>query len=432
MFIRNCWQRGLIALMIAAAMTPGQGRGQGRAVRPRAGRPPQAKTRLPQTYDEARQKMVDEEIAGAGIKNPRVIEAMRKTPRHEFMPLSQRVNAAGDITAYHDMALPIGEKQTISPPFIVAYMTEAIDPQPADKVLEIGTGSGYQAAVLSGLVREVYTIEIVESLGQSAARTLKRLHYENVYTKVGDGYQGWIEHAPFDKIIVTCSPEEVPPKLVEQLKEGGCIVIPVGLRYQQTLYRLRKKNGKMQSEILLPILFVPMTGTAEEQRKVQPNPLAPTIGNGDFEEVRGDPPQPIGWHYQRQLELVTAADAPSGKNYLIFHNAEPGRGSQALQAFGVDGRKVKALDISVQVRARNIRPGLFSEHLPVLGVTFYDENRGQIAEKTLGPWLGTFAWRVEKKQIEVPSRAREAIMRIGLFGSVGELSVDDIRLSAAK
>ena len=173
------------------------------------------------------------------------------------------------------MSLPIGESQTISAPFVVAYMTEQLDPQPTDKVLEIGTGSGYQAAILSPLVKEVYSIEIVESLGQKAARTLKRLKYTNVKTKIGDGYQGWPEHAPFDKIIVTCSPEKVPQPLVDQLKEGGRMVVPVGERYTQELYLLRKKDGKLEQEVLVPTMFVPMTGKAEaaprgETRSRQP------------------------------------------------------------------------------------------------------------------------------------------------------------------
>ncbi len=270
------------------------------------------------SWTEARNKMVDEEIVGAGVKNPRVIDAMRKTPRHEFVPLRDRAHA------YLDMALPIGEGQTISPPFIVAYMTEAIDPQPTDVVLEIGTGSGYQAAVLSPLVREVYTIEIVPALGHRAEKTLQRLGYGNVHVKVGDGYQGWPEHAPFDKIIVTCSPEQVPPELVAELKEGGRMVIPVGQRYQQTLYLLKKTKGKMVSETLLPTLFVPMTGAAEEKRKVQPDPLHPSLENGDFEKVAGDPPQPVGWHYVRQLTVVSDGQSPSGKNYVSFRNQRAG------------------------------------------------------------------------------------------------------------
>ena len=242
------------------------------------------------------------------------------------------------------MALPIGEGQTISPPFIVAFMTEAIDPQPGDKVLEIGTGSGYQAAVLSPLVREVYTIEIVAPLGHKAEKLLQRLHYDNVHVKVGDGYRGWAEHAPFDKIIVTCSPEQAPPELVAELKEGGRMVIPVGQRYQQTLYLLKKVAGKMVSEALLPTLFVPMTGAAEQRRQVKPDPLHPTLENGDFEQVEGDPPRPVGWHYQRQLKVISDGDAPSGKNYVLFSNDQPGRPSQALQGFAVDGRKVARSD----------------------------------------------------------------------------------------
>ena len=210
--------------------------------------------------------MVDDEIVAAGVKNKRVIEAMRNTPRHEFISIGQRKNA------YFDMALPIGEGQTISPPFIVAYMTEAIDPQPGDKVLEIGTGSGYQAAVLAKLVSEVYTIEIVASLGRKAEKTLAKLHYNNVHVKVGDGYLGWPEHAPFDKIIVTCSPENVPSALIDQLKDGGMMVIPCGERYQQTLYLLKKIKGKLAAEPLQPVLFVPMTGKAEAQRRSCPIP----------------------------------------------------------------------------------------------------------------------------------------------------------------
>ncbi len=165
---------------------------------------------------------------------------MRDTPRHEFVPRDQQKNA------YFDMSLPIGDEQTISGPFVVAYMTEQLDPQPADKVLEIGTGSGYQAAVLSPLVKDVYTIEIVEPLGKRAEPTLKRLKYDNVHVKIGDGYQGWPEHAPFDKIIVTCSPEKVPQPLVDELKEGGRMIVPVGERYRAdavSLHQERRQAG---------------------------------------------------------------------------------------------------------------------------------------------------------------------------------------------
>ena len=375
--------------------------------------------------EQARDKMVDEEIVAAGVKNEQVIRAMRETPRHEFVPLHLRK------MAYLDMALPIGESQTISPPFIVAFMTEAIDPQPTDKVLEIGTGSGYQAAVLSPLVREVYTIEIVESLGRKAARVLERLRYGNVKVKVGDGFLGWPEHAPFDKIIVTCSPEKVPPALVAQLKEGGRMVIPVGERYQQTLYLMKKIEGKMVAEALEPTLFVPMTGQAEAGREVLPDPANPKIHNGGFEQYSGDPPVPDGWHYQRQLKLVAGRDAPEGERYVAFANDTAGRGSHALQGFAVDGTKVPRLELSVMVRGRDIRPGQTAAQLPAIVITFYDENRATIGRVGLGPWRGTFDWQRDSRQFVVPPKAREAVLHAGLLGATGEIAFDNLQLGPA-
>jgi protein-L-isoaspartate(D-aspartate) O-methyltransferase len=346
---------------------------------------------------------------------------MKATPRHEFVsgvPLSK---------AYYDMALPIGEGQTISPPFIVAFMTEAIDPQPQDKVLEIGTGSGYQAAVLSGLVKEVYTIEIVKSLGERADKTLKRLRYSNVYAKVGDGYLGWPERAPFDKIIVTCSPEKVPQALVDQLKEGGRMVIPVGERYQQTLYLSKKTDGKLVVEALQPTLFVPMTGTAEEQREKKPDPKDPKVVNGDFAKVIGDTSEAANWHYQRQAEVLRDG-GPDGKPCMRFRNAESGRGAQALQAFAIDGRYVRSLDVSVRVRYQDVKVGPTKEQLALVGITFYDEDRGTIGERYLGLWRGSGDWKLESKRLEVPIRAREAIVRIGLFGATGEVSFAELNV----
>lgn len=380
---------------------------------------------LQQSFTTARNRMVDEEIVAAGVKNPQVIESMRRTPRHEFVSLTQRQYA------YYDMALPIGHAQTISPPFIVASMTEQLDPQPTDKVLEIGTGSGYQAAVLSPLVKEVYTIEIVEPLGRRAGAALKRLKYDNVHAKVGDGYEGWPEHAPFDKIIVTCSPERVPPKLVAQLKEGGRMVVPVGERYQQTLYLLKKTDGRLETEALKPTLFVPMTGAAEERRRVQPDPSLPTINNGDFEEATGDPPTLAVWHYQRQLEVVADQTAPSGKQFVTFRNEQPGRGAQALQGMALDGQQVRQLRISVWVRAKEVRSGGHSEQLPSVALTFFDQNRSMVGHGTLGPWQGTFAWRRESTVIPVPPRTREAVVRIGLGGGTGEVSFDDLKIERA-
>lgn len=376
-------------------------------------------------FEAARDRMVDEEIVAAGVKNERVIRAMRETPRHEFVPPHLRK------MAYYDMALPIGESQTISPPFVVAFMTESIDPQPTDKVLEIGTGSGYQAAVLAKLVRAVYSIEIVEPLGRKAAKTLERLRYDNVWTKVGDGYQGWPKYAQFDKIIVTCSPEKVPPALVAQLKEGGLMVIPVGERYKQTLYLLKKTDGKMVSESLRPTLFVPMTGRAEAGRQVLPDPANPKIDNGDFEQFSGDPPTPNYWHYQRQLKLIAARDAPVGDHYITFTNETAGRGCQALQGFAINGVKVQQLILTVMVRGKDVRPGQNVRELPGVIITFYDKNRAMVGEVGLGPWRGTFDWQRESKRLPVPAKAREAVLRIGLLGATGEIAFDDLRLAPA-
>lgn len=382
-------------------------------------------------FAAARQKMVDEEIVAAGVRSERVVEAMRATPRHEFVPAALRSRA------YLDMALPIGESQTISPPFVVAYMTEQLDPRPDDKVLEIGTGSGYQAAVLSPLVKEVYTIEIVRSLGETAARTLKRLGYDNVRTRIGDGYQGWPEHAPFDKIIVTCSPEKVPPKLVEQLREGGRMVVPVGQRYQQTLYLFRKQQGKLSSAALRPTLFVPMTGQAEAARRVQPDPARPRIVNGGFEELLAAdaesalPERLAGWHYQRQLEVVSDAAAPQGKRFVRFRNADAGRGSQALQGLAIDGRAVQQIELSANVRGANLRSA-GPDQSPVIAVLFYDERRAQAGVSWLGPWKGSFDWRRDSETIAVPAAAREAILHLGLHGATGELSVDSLELKVTR
>jgi len=211
------------------------------------------------SYALARRQMVAEQLVRAGrdITNARVLTVMGKVPRHEFVPERLRPEA------YTDHPLPIGQGQTISQPYIVAFMTERLEPRPTDRVLEIGTGSGYQAAVLAGLVAEVYTIEIISDLAQRAAADLKRLGYTNVQVRAGDGYQGWAEAASFDGIIVTCAPERVPQPLIDQLKDGGRIIIPVGPAWNQELVLLRKRGGKLEQQAVLPVRFVPMTGKAK-------------------------------------------------------------------------------------------------------------------------------------------------------------------------
>jgi len=216
-------------------------------------------------YASQRQLMI-EEIASDASRlvryidkdsvSDRVMQAMATVPRHLFMPAEMRDEA------YENRPLPIGYGQTISQPYIVALMTDLLQPRPDHKVLEIGTGSGYQAAVLSGLVQEVYSIEIIEQLGHTAKQVLKQLEYDNVSTRIADGYDGWPEHAPFDSIIVTAGISHIPPPLVKQLKNGGTMVIPVGTRFQTQQLTLVKKDhsGAVTTKQILPVIFVPFTG----------------------------------------------------------------------------------------------------------------------------------------------------------------------------
>ncbi|MFP4025557.1 MAG: protein-L-isoaspartate(D-aspartate) O-methyltransferase [Thiohalospira sp.] len=203
-------------------------------------------------YEKVRQRMVRDQVVARGIKDQKVIQAMLNVPRHMFVPANY------ERMAYEDRPLPIGEGQTISQPYIVALMTETLNLKKEMKVLEIGTGSGYQSAILAEIVNEVYTIEIIESLGKKAENLLSGLGYKNIHVKIGDGYKGWPEKAPFDAIIVTCAPTDVPKPLEEQLKEGGKMIIPVGGSIVQELALLEKKGGKLKKKIVAPVRFVPM------------------------------------------------------------------------------------------------------------------------------------------------------------------------------
>ena len=218
-----------------------------------------AETMTPTNHPNAerRTRMVETQIVARGVRDPRVLQVMREVPRHLF------VDAAHQSEAYEDHPLPIAGNQTISQPYIVALMTELLDLQPGDRVLEIGTGSGYQSAVLSRLARDVYSIEIVPELAHASAERLRKLGFQNVTVREGDGYRGWPEHAPFDAIIVTAAPERIPEPLVDQLAPNGVMVIPVGGFFQELKVFHKSADGKVTEKDILPVRFVPMTGEIE-------------------------------------------------------------------------------------------------------------------------------------------------------------------------
>lgn len=371
--------------------------------------------------------MVRIAVRGAGITDERVLRSMLATPRHEFVPKKIRRTQS-----YLDAGVPIGQKQTISSPFIVAYMTQELAPKPTDRVLEIGTGSGYQAAILSPLVDEVYSIEIVEKLGKTAAKVLKKLKYKNVFTKIGDGYKGWEEHAPFDKIIVTCSPEDIPQPLIDQLNEGGMIIVPMGERHQQTLYLMEKKDGEMVRKALRPTLFVPMTGTAEDNRRVLPDPENPKLLNGGFEEGLDEEGFAKGWYYQRQLTLEDNTELPTGKKFVQFRNTVPGQLAQVMQGFAIDGRKVPLVKFSMSFSCENVIVGPRRDDLPVGALSFYDSDRKELGMFLIGPFKGDKTWETRARNIRVPIGTREAIVRIGMFGATGTARFDNLSIERVK
>lgn len=201
--------------------------------------------------------MVKHQLRGRDISNQRVLDAMLRVPRHKFVPREKRQEA------YRDSPLPIGERQTISQPYIVALMTQLAKPGPSDRALDVGTGSGYQAAVLGELVKQVYSVEIVESLGTKAAKRLEQLGYDNIQVRIGDGYRGWPEHAPFDIIIVAAASDHIPEPLIEQLAPGGRMVLPVGKYFQSLILVEKDLEGDVHRQKVAPVAFVPMTGEAE-------------------------------------------------------------------------------------------------------------------------------------------------------------------------
>src|SRR5271157_2415064 len=237
--------------------------------------------------EAARKRMVERHLVERGIKNPRVLDAFRTVPRHLFLPPGTQRQA------YDDESIPIGEGQTITPPYDVAFMTEVLNPKPTDRVYEVGTGSGYQSAILSRIVKEVYSVEIHAPLSERATKVHKDLGYSNIHTRVGDGYEGWPDAAPFDAIIVTCAPRRIPKPLLDQLKEGGRMVIPLGDRFTQSVHLVIKQDGKLIDKELKPTLFVPMTGKAlKEKAEAAPAPAPAPDQDRPRRKRRGDAAKP--------------------------------------------------------------------------------------------------------------------------------------------
>jgi protein-L-isoaspartate(D-aspartate) O-methyltransferase len=210
-------------------------------------------------FAKARRSMVEEQLHDRGIVDPRVLEAMGRVRRELFIPSGERDHA------YGDYPLPIGHGQTISQPYIVALMTQLAKPKPGDRALEVGVGSGYQTAILAELCRQVYSVEILEPLATAATERLAKFGYKNVVVRCGDGYRGWLEHAPYDVILVTAAPDEVPPALIEQLAPGGRLVIPIGVRFQDLVLIEKRADGTIHRSVVAPVRFVPMTGESDRR-----------------------------------------------------------------------------------------------------------------------------------------------------------------------
>ena len=379
-----------------------------------------------ENFEILREQLIKNVLVPNGIKDPRVLQSVGSTPRHEFVPKKYALQA------YQDIAIPIGESQTISSPFIVSLMTQSLDPKPTDRVLEIGTGSGYQAAILSPLVKDVYTIEIVEDLGQRTKQLLADMNYANVHCLIGDGFKGWKENAPFDKIIVTCSPEKVPEPLVDQLKEGGLMIVPIGERYQQMLFLMRKVDGKLEREALQPTLFVPMTGAAENAREVTPDPKNPKLANPSFEQPLINGSRVPGWYYQFGCIVVQPPDAPDGQNAIEFNSNDPKSPSMLLQGLAIDGSLVKEIKLGGWISTENVKIGKTIEESPSIAIQYFDSNRNRIGYNFIGGSKGSRKWKKEDKIFRVPPATREVIVSIGLFGAVGMARFDEIFIEAIK
>ena len=248
--------------------------------------------------------------------------------------------------------------------------------------------------------------------------------------RVGDGYLGWADKAPFDKIIVTCSPEKVPQPLIDQLREGGRMIVPLGERYQQVFYLFEKHDGQLKPTKLVPTLFVPMTGKSEDAREVKPDPAHPQLINGSFETDTNNDDFADNWHYQRQVVRVKE-NARDGSFHLNFENADLGRPSQMLQGIAIDGRRVASIVLSLDVLIEAVQVGDQPFEKPSLTIHFYDSVRRPLNEGVVGPFTRKQDWERIGRKIDVPVTAREAVIRVGLNGATGKMSVDHVKLTYA-
>jgi protein-L-isoaspartate(D-aspartate) O-methyltransferase len=399
------WKRCFLAILLASLFTPA--RAADNAAKANA------------EFAKLREEMVKADLVAGGIKHPDVLRVMKATPRHEFIPPSMRGSA------YFDTSLAIGDGQTISAPFVVAQMLAKLDLQSTDNVLEIGTGSGYNAALLSQMAKDVYSIEICPRLATQARVTVAKLGYANVHVKEGDGFKGWPEHAPFDKIVVTCAPADVPEPLIAQLKEGGTMLIPVGSRFEQILFHLKKEYGQLSVISRQPTYFVPMTGAAQEG--VATAPTNTEIINGSLERMENIPGLPDGWYSLKQVDCENG-QGRSGSHGFHFSNNTPGRSAYAMQAFAVDGRKSKLIDISAWVRGQSLRTK--SDAAPArIAITYYDQNQLPAGEGSINLTSGDQTqWHEVTGRLPVPPQARWAVFAVTLGETLGDLWADDFSL----
>lgn len=387
-----------------------------------------------------------------GLENDLVLSAMMRIPREKFLPQNKKSGA------YRDVAIPIGCSRMDYSPYITAYCISQLDPAPDDKVLEIGTGCGYASAVLSLLVREVHTVEFHATLSKKANQSLKKIGIKNVYGKIGDGFQGCPEQAPFDKIIVWGAVEDIPESLIDQLKEGGRMVVSVGEKYQQTLYLCRKKNGELKKETLPPTFFTSMPGEAESRRILLADPKNPSILGGDFEHYYGETRLPYGWYHVKNARILQGPDAPNGTNYMRFevepeytivhdpHEMEDSYGeppeqfvpsaektAQIVQSFAIDGKTVSRVKFGVFLRAENIQP-LDPQNPPkgTIVLAFYGEDREVLQCVQLASVYGSFNWKPFSTEIPVPRKTLEADLYIGLFQNAGRLDIDAVSLERTR